>query len=186
MSYREEKLKTVSVMDPAIDVKRMGLTLLNKFLVTRDIKLIEPFYIPGERPTIYHLREVPEYLWESFVQDGANDSDKHKRAFMCCLVTVENLHQPDGPSLEDVDLPRPGREVMSQETLVRFRAQYREEIGAVAYQHSFFDRRTLDCFLLPPSLGGPLEQRMRRLAASSPSSLTDHSSEASPESAAAQ
>jgi hypothetical protein len=178
MSYRDETMQVVSVLDPAIDIRRMGYELLNKYLLTRDIALITPFFRPGEKPTIYHLREVPQHLWETFVRDGSSEPEMHKRAFMCALVKVENLFQRDGTFLDQAHLPRPGHEVMATEALARFRPQYREEIGAVAFQHSFFDPRTLDCFLLPPSLVGRLEANMRRTVESNPSSPAAVPSEA--------
>lgn len=177
-------MQVVSVLDPAIDVKAMGYEKLNRYLETRDLELIRPFFKQGESPMVFHLREAPQSLWESFVEDGKNEQDRYKRALMCCLVNVENMHQRDGTRIEAGSFARPDRQLIEDATIGLFAPQYRLEIGRVAYEHSFFDLRMPAPFLLPPSLVVPLEQRMR---ASDPAAeSTPNSPSAKPSETASQ
>ncbi len=147
---REEKIQVIQADDPAIETERMTWKQLLEYGVTREFSLIEPYLRPGSRATIYTLREIPGEMFESWVQAGATEYERFKRAFMAACVRVDNIQQADGTTTNWVS-SRP-TSMTEEECNARFSAEEREEIGRVAYQHSFLRRtRRLRC-ALPPML----------------------------------
>lgn len=150
---RQESFATISVIDPAIDHARISRTapdVLIKYARCRDLKLLDPYIKPGQRPTIYHVKEVPHSRWESYVKElgDSNIAEQYRRALLAGLVRIENLYQRDGTYLPKWD---PTREdgLIPEESLVRIAPQQREEIGAVIWYHSFLDPRINDFCRLP-------------------------------------
>lgn len=173
---RSERFKLVSTLDPALDLTVAEMLAYNR---ERDFATLR--FVPGEKPTIFHVREVPHGMWEQYVAAGDSAHERFKRAFAAGVERVENMVQPDGvslpswapsfrhPRLKDVTM-------MSDEECNLFSPAEREEIGSVVYQHSFLPRRIAASYQLPASLEGPLVARRFRPAESSLSTAADPSS----------
>lgn len=165
---RDQKFRVVSVQDPALS---MSVTEVIEYYKTRDYSLVKP--TPGEKPTVFHVTEVPHALWESYVAASDNAHERHRRAFQCGVEKVENLVQPDGVAIPSwsPSFRHPNLNVLmlSDEECQLFSPHEREEIGSVVYQHSFLARRIKLSYVLPPSCHELLGHRTFRPAESSPS-----------------
>lgn len=163
---RAERFRVVSSMDEAYDLD------FNDRLVyagTRDFESIQGRKLPGARPTIFHVREVPHGLWEEYVDAPDAYPEKYRRAFICGVERVENLVMADGVSLgtwaPNTKNTRSGAIIMGDEDLKLFAPAERAEIGSVIYTHSFLPRRMRATYLLPHSLQEPLLSQASRLVA---------------------
>ncbi len=139
---REEKFRVVSATDPAIDKERMPWATMQKYWATRDFALVEPYLkavVGKDAPIVYHVRPIPNELFESWVDVVDIDSWRWKRAFMAGVELVENLPQRDGTSTSWTRSS--GSQHMTEEEAGRFPAEARKEIGRVIYEHSFLDPR---------------------------------------------
>ncbi len=161
-------------MDPALN---LSVKETFDYVKTRDFKLLA--FQPAEKPTVFHVTEVPHGLWESYVAATDNVHERYRRAFQCGVEQVGNLVQPDGVALPswapNTRHERLGVNYISDEECQLFSPSEREEIGAVVYQHSFLARRIKRSFQLPPSLEELLPLRTFRLAESSPSTAAEPS-----------
>ena len=178
---RAERFRVVSVLDEALDVPGKEL---EQYASKRDFALVENKYVPGQKPVIFHVREVPNELWEAFVEGGTNEADRYKRAFMAGLEKVENL--PDLATGESKTWA-PSNKVKSlsvtllhDDDLQLFAPSERIEIGSVIYRHSFLPRRTEAEYPLPSSLVDPLVRRVRRDAERTPGAASATTSDDSP------
>jgi len=177
---RAERFRVVSVLDEALDVPGKEL---EQYASTRDFALVDNRYVPGQKPVIFHVREVPNELWETFVEGGTTDADRYKRAFMSGLEKVENLPDDAGqlktwaPSNKIKSL---SVTLLHDEDLKLFSPSERLEIGSVIYRHSFLPRRTAADYPLPSSLVDPLVRRARRDAERKEASASATTSEDSP------
>lgn len=178
---RDQKFRAVSVLDPSLN---MSVKETVEYVQTRDFGLLK--FHAGEKPTVYHVTEVPHGLWEEYVAATDNPHERYRRAFQCGVERVENLVQGDGvaiPSWTPAGRhPRLQVTVMTDEECQLFAPHEREEIGAVIYQHSFLARRINLTFQLPPSLAEVLPLRTYRPAESSQSTAEGQSNGAQSES----
>lgn len=153
---RAERFKVVSALDPALDVDTETLI---KYVRERDYALVERNFLPGSKPIIFHVREVPHGMWESYVAAGASEAEQARRAFIAGVEKVENLMSPDGlvQTWTPTRTPRDKVVMMTEEQAdLLFRPQQRGEIGMVIYQHSFLPL-TIELNLpLLPSWHAPL------------------------------
>jgi hypothetical protein len=167
---RDERFKVCSVMDDALD---MSAPEMVKYFESRDFSMLR--FHPGAKPMVFHVREVPHGLWESFVAAGANERERYKLAFRAGITKVENLIQGDGvavPSWEPTQrLPnQPDVVILSEDEANKlFSPSEREEIGSVIYRHSFLPRRIKCSYQLPHSCLEPLGTRTFRPVDASPS-----------------
>lgn len=180
-AQRAERFRVVSVLDEALDVPGKEL---EQYASTRDFALIENKYVPGHKPVIFHVREVPNELWETFVEGGTSEAERFKRAFMAGLEKVENL--PDAVTGQPKTWA-PSNKVKSlnvtllhDDDLQLFAPSERLEIGSVIYRHSFLPRRTAVEYPLPSSLVDPLVRRVRRDAERTPEPASATTSADSP------
>ena len=148
---RDERFKAVSVLDPALD---MTVQETVQYYGSRDFSLVR--VLPGEKAMVFHCREVPHALWESYVAAADNVRERNKRAFQAGVEKVENLAQNDGTTIPSwaptLRLERfKDVVIMSDEEAALFSPAEREEIGSVIYTNSFLPRRIKCSFQLPPS-----------------------------------
>lgn len=181
---RSEKLKTICSNDPGVDTTRVDSEAFFKHITTReDLDSIRNAFT-AEGPTVFTVREIPHALWD-FVDGGASDADKYKRAFMVGLEHAENVVQKNGTRLASVagrDVTAIGtkqQDIMRESDLAYFSPAEVQEIGSVAYQHSFLHRKIESCFRLPPMCHRALAERDFRSAESNPTSQDKPSEPAS-------
>lgn len=183
-----DKFEVVSVLDPAIDHARMLDTKFVEYMHTRDISIVRPYFKEDVKPTIFHMREIPQDLWESYIEYGTIEEEKWRRAFLAGLVSIDNLHQRDGILLDKyTPAKRPEKDVAVDEVLQRVSPAERLEIGRVVYTHSFLHPRIKRHFLLPLTCHEQLASfRFLRADAnqSSPASSSDAASSPAAEKAA--
>jgi hypothetical protein len=180
----EKPFVVVSVLDPAIDTESMPIEDMIKYYESRDTALLK--FKPGRQPQRYHLREVKQSVWESWVMASELESVRHLRAFMCSVIRVDNILQRDGSILSAPWEPS-NREAASMldGDVERFSASDRAEIGAVAFARSFLAPRTVKTYPLPPTLRPSLAAREFLRADATPPSPAPSSGEASSSAAAA-
>lgn len=188
MSMKQEQFRIVSVNDPAIDTERMPLETMVKYIETRDEKLVLPFIRPGGQPTWFHIREIPRRLMTRFVQSAAAvESMRNEHAFRAGVLTVENLHQEDGPVRSSWKAPRTEDDVIPEDVLEqRFSPSEVDEVGAVVWNHSFLARRMRRTYRLPHTSREALSVRDFLPADANRKSQATSSDEASPEESPAQ
>lgn len=154
---RTETFKTISVNDPFLDTTQVSIEDAFAFVKERDFKLVDGKWARGEKPTIFHVREVPNRLWETYVMAvGGTDEEalpeRFRRAFECGVFRVENLVGADGVSVDWEPSTKTGEygALMSREECYsRFSKNERAEIGSVIYAHSFLHRKIALCCRLP-------------------------------------
>lgn len=158
---RPERLKVVSVLDPAVDTEAMSIEEVRDYIATRDIKKVR--LVAGKAPTIFNIREVPNALFESFVMAASNEADRLARCFRAGVVSVENLYARDDVSMESLKFEGDGP--MPEATAFeRFSPAERQEIGQVIWTHSFLAPRIAATYQLPPTCLEPLANRAFRPA----------------------
>lgn len=178
----EKPLIVVSVLDPAIDTEAMTPDEMVQYFRTRELKHLK--FHHGKPAQKYHLREVRQSVWESYVMAGDTEDVRYRRAFLCAVVKVENLHQRDGSILPTWEPPNAReRDCMPESEAERFTAQDRAEIGRVAFDRSFLGWRTAPVYRLPPTSQQILALRAYRLVEPTPPSQAPNNSEASSEAA---
>lgn len=150
---REEKLRIISVFDPAIDHARVPDAVWPQYNMTRNVALLEPYVIPGKRPTYYHIKEIPRGVYFRYVSDAPSGSAlEAMRAFMVAVTMVENLEQAGGDYINWEPPRDSGYETMREDSLDRLRPLEIHDIGEVAKQHSDFRLSTEGSFHLGLSL----------------------------------
>jgi hypothetical protein len=178
---RDQKFRAVSIVDPALNI---SVPEAFEYVKTRDFKSLK--FQPGEKPTVYHVTEVPHGMWEEYVAATDNVHERYRRAFQCGVERVENLVQPDGVAIPSWTPSTRHQRLnvlyISDEECQLFSPYEREEIGSVVYQHSFLARRIKLSYLLPPSLEELFRVRTFRPVASSPSTAEEQSNGAPSES----
>lgn len=141
---RQEAFKTISVLDPALDTESLTKKELYSFVTTRDFAIVDGKWVPGMKPTIFHVHEVPHGLWEQYVMSGtSSDQERCLRAFIAGVSKVENLVGEDGVALTAWQpAEQRGKHIlMTDAESARFSPAEREEIGSVIFNHSFLPRR---------------------------------------------
>lgn len=178
---REEVLQVVSVYDPAIDTESMQWSEIIEYARKRGNWRTSVKLAPGKLPVVYHLREVPNELWFSYVRAAPSDPIACLRAFQASVVLVENLPSRDGARIDryEPSFQIDRQHVIADADLARFPRAAIEEIGKVAWDHSFLAGTIGSCFQLPLSLVGLLTQRPFRHADASPTEPASSSDEAS-------
>jgi hypothetical protein len=152
---RAERFETVCSFDPGIDTRLLTALTMGQFTEDRDITKIRHAFRSDEPPTIYGIREIPQPLWKSYVMGVSSDELRFERAFQVGVYEVKNLYQKDGVRLEHwkggatKDVLGQQLEVISDAELQSFSPADVQEIGAVAYFHSFLHRRIKSCFQQP-------------------------------------
>lgn len=154
---REDQFDVVSVLDPAIDRIATGDLELAEYARTRDLSKLK--FVEGKRPTLFRIREIPKATLFAYVETTDVDALKQYRAFLCGVMTVKNIVQNDGTTIDFFEPPKASAEseMMDPRSLTRFAASEVAEIGAVIYSHSFLARRIESCFLLPRSVREQLD-----------------------------
>lgn len=151
-----DTIVVVSVLDSALDVHAMGVTI-GDYLRTRDYGLVREK--AGERLTKFTLRRIPTSVFQRHIMRAASDSERRLRAFECGVTSIDGFRWTEGGSLE----PREGTGRMrtaSGEIATWTEAElellppcYVEEIGAIAEVRSFLVRGSAVTYpLLPMSL----------------------------------
>jgi len=186
VSYRKETFRVVSVLDPAIDTERMTQAQMKEYFETRDEAKIAPFIKPGAKPTWFHIREIPRRLCSGFVGTPDAHFVRNERAFMAAVTRIQNLHQEDGSVMAEFE-PSRQHDVIPEEVLEERGISEAEiqEVGAVAWTHSFLARRMRRSYPVPLICLEVLAARDFLPAESSPSSQATSSGEASSASQAA-
>ena len=159
---REETIKVVSVLDPAIDTETMTTAEIVEYAKTRaDYRRLR--YKPNQKPTVFHLREIRHQLMESWVlEDAGNEAQVARRCFQAAVFKVENLYQRDGHCLDVWEPKNPDNtraNTIPDESLERFSLSERIEIGQVAWDHSFLPPRIAPSYRLPPMSANSLARR---------------------------
>lgn len=166
---RQESFRAVSVIDPALDTASLTYDEIKAYWSTRDFSIVDGKWVPGEKPTIFHVSEVPHGLWEGYVMAAATEQERNLRCFIAGVRRVENLVGEDGVALtawEPVN-KRGKHLMMTDEENARFSRQECEEIGSVIFQHSFLHRRMPLSLQLPSTVAEHLAPRPCRRAAPS-------------------
>lgn len=181
---RPATFKAICLIDPNFDTEKLTAEQMIKHIETRDFSIIDGKWVDGQRPTIFHVQEVPHHLWESYVEQGVNEAEKFSNAFKAGVFLVENVVCDDGVSLtkwEPQSKSKHGVRVpMTAEESKRFSPAERLEIGAVVYQHSFLARRIEVTFPLPSSVHARLVSR--RFLHVEPSQTTPEATSSEPQS----
>lgn len=175
---RAATFKAVSVIDPALDTEAITEDDMVRYFQMRDFAIVDGKWKPGQKPTIYHLREVPHDLWESFVMRGENESEQFAYAFRAGVVKAENVYGADGVAVALWEPAKKGTNAITAKEAERFSPAERAEIGSVVFQHSFLPLRTECIYRLPSSVAAHLARRAFLLADKSQNSAEATSSDA--------
>lgn len=176
MSKRQQTFRVVSVNDEAIDTESMTSAQMVAYFETRDEKLITPHIKPGSKPRWFHVREIPRRLTAGYVAAVSVDSVRCERAFHAGVTAIDDGDAP-------ITLTRKN-DVLQDETLDELGISWGEleEVGLIAWDHSFLVRKTVRSYRLPPTSLEALSRRPFKgspNAASSPSSPATSSDSAS-------
>lgn len=167
LSIRAASFEAVCSFDPEIDTKKVPIEAMQTYVTTRSeaaLAAIRPAF-SRTGPTIYRVREIPRSAF-SWVDEGATPEEKWRRAFMVGVESVTGIYQSSGSQLQAAWQGSESTPVLGGQTIrtmtpedlqTYFTPAEWQEIGSVAYTHSFLPRRIASCFRLPPSL-------LRRLA----------------------
>lgn len=133
--------QVVSITDPGITSSPREVL---EYAHSRDITKLK---FDPVTTTIFLLREIPDSLWESFVEQGVNEADRYRRAFQAGVTGVLNLHTKE----QKISEWSPARinDLIKDEDLARFGKSERLEIGVVAYTNSFLHHRIVATYALP-------------------------------------
>jgi hypothetical protein len=182
-----KELKVISISDEALDVHGLPPGRIGQYVEKRDdfATLVEGHYIPGKRPTIYTLREIPNRVFQ-WVLERPTETARAFAAFQAALLRVEDLQIEDGAIVTLAEgMARHENGVLRDEELERFDPHDLLEIGDVAFMRSFFRRKTVRVYRLPPLLLELWASQVVRHAAPSPALPESNSSAASSPSPAA-
>jgi hypothetical protein len=181
---RAEKFKTVCSNDPEIDTTRISADAFVEWIRERtDLSAIAHCFTPAG-PTKFNIREIPRNAWP-VVDSASSDEEKYRRAFLYGVESVENIVQRDGTRIAKVGggkaIPNGAQQVdaFAEADLTYFWPEEIQEIGRVAYEHSFFHPKTERHFRLPPMSHRRLAERVFLSAEQSPTSPASPSSESS-------
>ena len=145
---RDQQIQVVSITDPAID-PTTPWSVLNKYIDQRDLRIIEPHFLPGSKPQVFTIREIAQATFDNYVGEKW-ESSTARRALRAGLVRIDNMRNRDGSQhVEPWEAVFPaGTELLSDDQLGRIEGgAIRAEIGRVAYEHSFLPRWTSGGFL---------------------------------------
>lgn len=178
----EDKLETISILDPAIDWEATPQANVTRFLseARGDRSLIT--IRANERPAIYTLRVIPHDVAAGFIADQTSEPSRYLAAFRSALLKVDNGYDADGKQLiaswkpvAAQDAKRPLARIASllnDDELAMFDGPTAQEIGAVAWsRYAFFHRGTVLRWLLPQSVVQTWEAVRSRFRAAQESSM---------------
>jgi hypothetical protein len=180
---RPETFKTVSVIDDKLDTSAIYAKDMLEFVKKRDFALVDGKWNPSDKPTIFHVREIPHEYMERYVLavaggDEESYPEKCRRAFECGVVAAENVVGDDGVCYDWKPVgKRDKNSTMTEEESRRFSGHERAEIGAVALAHSFLHRKNALSCPLPSFVRDLLGHRTCRPVDPSPSTAPVPSSE---------
>jgi hypothetical protein len=131
--------RVVRVYDPAIDHDGMGIEAVAEYARSRSVELLR--FLPGERPTIFHVRRLArsQIRW---VREASSDDERRERAFRAGVTQVTDVRRADGgrfdwlPPASGSKAPRPAPE----DALEVFGEIDVQEIGGVIWLDSFLAR----------------------------------------------
>lgn len=195
-----EGFRVVSIADEALDTDAMdraigkGVDGWQDYIRSRDISLVRAK--PGQRLTEFVIRQIPNSVFGRYVQDGASEQERYRRAFQCGVAEIRNAPKwLDGggtvrPSFDMPTATTPLKcwsdEALEQE---EFPWVWLEEVGSIAWARSFLRRTSGVSFVPPPSLVHVLvEIKSRAVAAAveaARQSSAERSKASSPSSASA-
>lgn len=176
----EKVLRTISILDPAIDWVATPSENVKRF-VNEDRENLELLTLrPNERAAIYTLRVIPHDVATGFIADQVSEPARYLAAFRAALLKVENGYDADGKQLiaswkpvAAQDAKRPLARVaslLSDDELAMFDGPTAQEIGAVAWgRYAFFHRGTVLSWPLPLSV----QQTWAMVRARSPVALAE-------------
>ncbi len=137
--------------DEAIAAERMTVAEQRLYLENRDFEVVRPFFRDGMKPAIAVVREIPNKVMRTYVMKGDDVIERCARAFKCGVVSVTDVRLADGTvyptwSPEQRTADQIG---MTDEELDKFAPAFWQEIGAVAWAHSFLAGKTRRLYPLP-------------------------------------
>lgn len=158
-----QPLKVCSIYDTALDSQAMGESLM-VYAQTRDEKLVKEK--PGEQITWFHLRRIPNSLYQRFVAEATSELQRSKRAFQAAVIRIDHLVTTDGMSLqlvtptEHVQTIGGDIECLSDKQMEVIPQAFIDDIGGVANARSFLPPKKELFFPLRGSLLAALEMRL--------------------------
>lgn len=169
----------IRVYDPAIDFDAIPQDDWDRYVSTRDVKLLGEHWIEGSRPVVFHCRP----LTQSERRDvrGKADADKAERAFAFAVQRVDNLPTRGGQRLAWVRPSDGGKpRALSDDALAQFAEEDVQHVGMVIIAASFSapDRQLfvpLRDTCRDALTAVAVEYRRRRAAPTSASSSSDES-----------
>lgn len=190
----ERQVRTISMLDPAIDWIATSSDNARRFLREERENLSLISLRANERPTIYTLRVIPHDVAAGFIADQTSEAARYLAAFRASLIKVEDGYDADGKPLAATWTPQAVREakrslarlpsLLTDDELAQFDAPTIQEIGAVAWSmHAFFLRGTVVSWQLPPSVLSTWEMVRSRFLAAQDASTATHAGESSSTSA---
>lgn len=143
-------LRVVSIADEAINYP-LPAGLLGKYVEKRELALIEPYFKPGVKPTLYFVKPISHAIFKS-VLELPTETARAYASFQAGVVRIENVRGERGETstLETATVSRMKKEeTLSDEQLELFDPSELLEIGEVAFTRSFFRKRTERIYRLP-------------------------------------
>lgn len=183
MEQSTKPFDVVRVYDDAIDVLKCDL---GKYMATRDVSSLA--YLDGVLPVIYRCRVLTRAEWRH-IHSLSHDADKYEHAFRCCVMSVDNLHWPDGTQRTWV---RPddgsGKPKPIPDDIVDayFSEADIQEVGHVVWARSFFGKRQQQFYLLLDTSQYALRARAFHRAERTLASSSSETSSAHPPAAPAE
>lgn len=150
MLNEDRAFKTVSILDPSIDVEAMGFAVgIVDWVQNRDFDRLH--FRPGANPVTFHLKALKASRAHQVTATATSERETWLRLFRSCVVRVDNINghlawEPE--SARDSRAPQ-----MTDTELDVFDLATVYEIGAVAHSLCFFPRSTVPTFVLPPLSG---------------------------------
>ena len=147
-------IKLVCIYDAAIDQDAMGSDTLDKYIRSRDFGLISPYFKPGQKPTVYHMKRISRSTMLNRVMCVDSDSERAMRSFQYAITQVDNVRADDG-TVHDwkpagTTQTSAGEQAMvSTSELERFAAADIMEIGQAAWYLSFLRQNSGDYCRVP-------------------------------------
>lgn len=155
----EQAFPVIRFWDEAIDWKRTTVREA-EYATKRDVSVLA--FREGMRPAVFHVRRLRDEIAVRLA-DIPGDNERWRQAFIFALVKVEGGEDRDGRPIGEsgVWAPRHIKEAgrsrkpvsafLDEEERALFSLDTQIEIGAVAYQRSFFEPRSAHSYELPPT-----------------------------------
>ena len=163
-----ELVKIVSLADPALDVTAMG-KLVSTYARKRDPALVKE--IVGSKLAWFTIRRIPTGLFQRVVLEGVSEADRHRRAFVVGVSSIQNLYCTDERVRERFEpagnaAAAHGQiSIWTDEQMDLIAPAYVEEIGSVAETYSFLAPNSVVSYVLPQSSVRVLTARVNQDAA---------------------